>query len=140
MMQYEENVERYTVAQDNAELQVESPVTACSAERKNRSLRKKAILILALKSSYYLDDQLISKVSDETGMSKNNLYLLRDSLNATLVNKIGRRNACIRCRDNAYYYHRKYMIESYRLNHQTTWAELIAGKYKKQTKTWHLRW
>lgn len=100
------------------------------------SLRKNAILILALKSSYYLDEPLLEKVSSATGYSVESLKLVRDELNKTLKNKINRRNACITCRNNSYYFHRKYLLESYRLNHDSSWAEFINTKYEKQTKTW----
>ena len=100
------------------------------------TLRRTAVLILALKSSYFLDDSMLLKVSRYTGYSVNRLHKMCDRVNATLGKKIEHRNECIRCRDNAYYFHRKYMMESHNLNSRTTWAQFIAGKYEKQTKIW----
>lgn len=99
-------------------------------------LRKKAMLILALKSSFYLDDSLVHKVSGATSCDEEELIAMRDRILKTLRSKISRRNACLRCRDNAFYFHRKYLLECNSLDSGTVWSEYIHQKYAKQTKTW----
>lgn len=105
---------------------------------KNRvaNMRRIIILVLTLKSIFYVDDALLHKVSVATGYSMTTLLKMKNTINETLTNKIERRDACLRCRDNAYFFHRKYLAESTKLNKQTTWAKLILEKYKKQTETW----
>lgn len=100
----------------------------------NRS--KTFILILALKASYSLDPELIKKVSEATGVSEEEIVRMSNEIKKTLANKIERREACLRCRDNAYYYHRRYQTESLHLLDGTNWAEIVNSKYRKQTKTW----
>lgn len=105
---------------------------------KNRKFddQKAFILILALKASYSMNEELIKKVSQKTGISEEELTDYINQINETLENKINRREACLRCRDNAYYFHRKYQNEATHLLDGTNWADTINQKYKKQTKTW----
>lgn len=99
--------------------------------------RKKAyILILALKASYSLDQTIIKKVSETTGISEEEISEMASQIKKTLANKIERREACRRCRDNAYYFHRRYQTEALHLLDGTNWAEIINTKFRKQTKTW----
>ncbi len=102
----------------------------------NLDRSKSFILILALKASYSLDPQLIKKVSEATGVTEEEINRMAQEIKKTLANKIERREACLRCRDNAYYYHRRYQTEALHLLDGTNWAEVINSKYRKQTKTW----
>jgi len=89
-----------------------------------------------LKSSYYLDEETITKVCSFTGVSKKEILSMQSRLNRTLGTKIKRRDSCIRCRNNAFYFHRKYSIELRNICPNSTWATLIQNKYSKQTQTW----
>lgn len=108
-----------------------------SKTKKRKYDDKKAyILILALKASYSMNEDLIKKVACTTGVSEELLSEYIKQTKATLSNKINRREACLRCRDNAYYFHRKYQNEATHLLDGTNWADTINQKYRKQTKTW----
>lgn len=100
------------------------------------NLQKEIVLILALKSCYYLDDEMINKVSAYTGIEKGKLISMQKSLNADLTTKIKRRASCIKCRNNSFYFHRKYSQELQYLSPHTSWCRLIQDKYDKHTKTW----
>jgi hypothetical protein len=99
-------------------------------------LRKSAALILLLKSSYYMNDDIISKVSNLSGVPVPKLTSMCSNIKRSLTHKIERRDSCIRCRDNAFFFHKKYMLEYSRIDRQTTWSRFILRKYNKQTATW----
>lgn len=105
---------------------------------KNRldNLRRVIILVLTLKSSFYVDEPLLRKVSRVTGYPMSSLEKMKNSINQTLVRKIERRNACRNCRDNAFFFHRKYLAEARQLDKKTSWSKLIVEKYNKQTNVW----
>lgn len=102
-------------------------------------LRKNACLVLALKSSYYLDGEMIKKVSCLTDTPENELCTMVEKVNDSLKSKIARRQTCIKCRDNAYFYRKKYLLESERASRNTLLAETINRKLKKHTHIWQNR-
>lgn len=69
---------------------------------------EKAVLSLALKSSYYLTDDHIKKISAITGLSIEYLTKLFDYFNKDLERKAEKRKKLEGYRNKAYYYHRKY--------------------------------
>lgn len=105
--------------------------------RRINNLRKDASLILTLKSSFYINEDIVEKVSYVSGVPAEKINDMCDKVKSSLKNKIDRRSACVRCRDNAFFFHRKYMLEYRRIDRQTIWSEIIHSKYKKQTKTWN---
>lgn len=104
--------------------------------KQQHTLRQHIALVVSLKLSYYLEEFHIAKLSELTGIGRDELETLRRQVIKTLDRKIKRRAACIRCRDNAYFFHRKYLLEQSRLNQNSSWAFIIAGKYRKQTLSW----
>ncbi|MDY4902149.1 MAG: hypothetical protein SO116_04670 [Treponema sp.] len=103
--------------------------------RKSRFV-KDMILVLALKSAYYITDSMIEKVSQTVGIEKEKLSDLCNKARENLCGKLERREVYMRKRDNAFFFHRKYMIESKDLSKNSVWCEHIAERYKKQTKIW----
>ena len=104
-------------------------------KRKNASDAKTA-LILALKSSYYIPASSIDAVSSYCKLQSAELQRLIAELNSLLYSRIERRNAIIRRRDNAYYFHRKYYMQLKMCDKEKTDTERLLKKYRKQTESW----
>ncbi len=107
-----------------------------SAANKKELQKKEICLYLALKSSYFMDEDLIEKVSKFVELPSSELRKMLDQMNAQLGRKINRREICIRKRDSAFFYHRKYMLEMLHLNSDTSLSEKIKKSFAKQTKCW----
>ncbi|MBQ7159690.1 MAG: hypothetical protein IJS09_09785 [Treponema sp.] len=104
--------------------------------KKEREMAEKATLILALKSCYDIDEKLIDSVSRFTHIKKERLFEKIDKMKEKSEHKISRRNAIIRSRDNAFYFHRKYLIELSKLKQGTSTFERVQKKYQQQTNRW----
>ena len=102
---------------------------------KNASDAKTA-LILALKSSYYIPASSVDEVSSYCKLQSAELQRLIAELNSLLYSRIERRNAIIRRRDNAYYFHRKYYMQLKMCDKEKTDTERLLKKYRKQTESW----
>ena len=83
-----------------------------------------------------MDEDLIEKVSKFVELPSSELRKMLDQMNAQLGRKINRREICIRKRDSAFFYHRKYMLEMLHLNSDTSLSEKIKKSFAKQTKCW----
>ena len=105
-------------------------------KRKEREMTEKAALILALKSCYDIDEKLVESVSKFSHINKSTLFEKIEKMKEKSEHKIRRRNAIIRSRDNAFYYHRKYRIELSKLKEGTSSFERVQKKYQQQTERW----
>jgi len=105
-------------------------------KRKERQIAEKAALILALKSCYDIDEQLIESVSRFTGIRKEKIFEKIEKMKEKSEHKLSRRDEAIRRRDNAFYYHRKYCIELNKLRKGTSSFESVEKKYRLQTERW----
>lgn len=70
--------------------------------------KDKSILILAMKSSFYLTDQQINKICDYYNLNKKEFYKTIDYYRLSLMNKSIRKQTLLTRRNNAYYNHKKY--------------------------------
>ena len=102
-------------------------------------LRKAACLILALKSSYYLDYDIIKKVSKMTGIAEKKLASMVEEVNEGMRHKIIKHERCVRSRDTAFFFHRKYRRECSKLDSGSPLSRKTAQKYEKQTALWESR-
>ena len=102
-------------------------------------LKKEAVLILALKISYYITEEMIQKVLEVTGMEEKEFKMLQEKALHSIKNKIKLRTGCINCRNNAFYFHRKYEAEKKILDSDTVWHNTISQKYTIQTENWQER-
>jgi len=69
---------------------------------------EKTILSLAIKSSFYLDDEMVSKICSVIGVDKYHFTRLIEYYKMELVRKIEKRNRLEGYRNKAYYCHKKY--------------------------------
>ena len=105
-------------------------------KKKEREMAEKAALILALKSCYDIDEALLESVSKFTRIKKEKLFEQIEKMKKKSEHKISRRDEIIRSRDNAFYFHRKYLIELSRLKEGTSSFERVQKKYRQQTDRW----
>lgn len=103
---------------------------------KTMELRKNCILVLALKSCYYIDEDMMRKVSIITGTPYEVLNAMICKAIESLGSKIKRRNACARSRDNAYFFKKRYSFEMQRIDPDSSWAQVVNSKLIQHSQTW----
>lgn len=104
--------------------------------RKLYTLRREACVILAIKSCYHISDDLIEKVSLVSGYSFEELKKMIETASRSLKNKIRIHEQCLKRRDNAYYFHRRFQIQKETFDVNSAIADTISRKYKRQTESW----
>lgn len=113
----------------------------------NRTVKENAImktaLVLALKSSYFMSDNHISRVSDYCGVDKKSLENLLSKVKKTMSGRVNTFEKLQMQRDNSYYYHRKYaaMIDAMTKDagNDGKRLERLEKQYEKQTASWKSR-
>lgn len=99
-------------------------------------IRAFTVLALTLKACRDVDDKLISKISDYTGMKKDALQkLVQEMKNVALENEDARQKLIER-RDNAFYFRRKYGMEMNEDGISKFSYENLKERYEHQTKNW----
>ena len=106
------------------------------AEARKELQQKQACLCLALKCCYFMDEKLVEKVSAATEVPKADLQQMLVTLESQMSRKIKRRERCIRRRDTAFFYHRKYMLELPHLDEGTALEEKVRTQLGIQTECW----
>lgn len=101
-----------------------------------QSVRTTALLVLALKSAAWITEDLIEKVCAETGCEENKFRDMLEYVLSTLEKRRRRREACIRSRDNAYFFRRKYMLSLLKLKDGSCMEEKVKSQFKRQDETW----
>lgn len=106
-------------------------------EQKNvHELRKMACLILFLKSCFFTDDKTLKKVSLLTGIDEEELFAMVEKLKKCLTKKIGRKEVCLKARDNAFFFHRRYRVERDNLDKNDNMYSKVRRCYEIQTEKW----
>lgn len=106
------------------------------ATPKKRSIAETTALVLTLKNCHNVDETILKNVSRFLHIDADELESLVHTLRKQSEHKIEKRARVIRRRDNAFYYHRKYMSELTRLQEGTASFEKVQEKYLKQTESW----
>lgn len=108
----------------------------CTYTKCKKRIIEKTILILTLKSCYYLSDKYIPLLSELCGCSKKMLQDTVFKIRKDLESKASVRQEFQHKRDYAYYMHRKYMAElKNRLTKDDTYKDLFS-RYEKHTRNW----
>ncbi|MCR5763448.1 MAG: hypothetical protein K6G00_08725 [Treponema sp.] len=103
------------------------------------NLRKAACLILTLKACCFVDSDIIRKVSFITKLTENDITELLEQVKEKVGEKIKKRECCIKSRDSAFFFHRRYLLEFQKLQDDNFFSEKLRKKYEKQTKIWENR-
>lgn len=99
----------------------------------------KTALILALKSSFYIPSDTIDHISSLCGIDSEEMHSLVDRLNIGLDHRAFMRKKLISKRDDAYYFHRRYLLQMKYGNVDHTDMKAVYRKYVRQTKIWKNR-
>lgn len=101
----------------------------------------KKILVLAMKSSYYLSDTQISKISSMYNLKKDDFYKAIQYFKDTLIDKSEKRAKAEERRNFAYYHHKKYNMQIENLsksdnNNVRILQQELSFKQNKHKKNW----
>lgn len=99
---------------------------------------ERIILILALKSSYYITDEQITRISEICRINENHLRDAIHLLNQDLIEKAERHISLVNRRNRAYYLKKKYenelsQIELNNINNLSYSKDKITKKYENQS-------
>ena len=112
------------------------------SQRKNTSLKKThrtaelTTLILMLKACTDVDDETISAVSDFTRIDESLLHEEVQNLKETMSRRTENHQKLIQRRNNAFFFHRKYMQEMISQDSNKEKRETLQKKYNGQTRRW----
>lgn len=100
------------------------------------NLRRRAILVLTLKSCFFITEEHIRKASILTNIPYENLeYLCRQAMDS-MSKRMARREKVISCRNNAFFYHKRYELELSRYHKNSHWYDSIKTRDDKKTDIW----
>lgn len=102
---------------------------------RNNEIFKLSIKILAVKSSYFMNEELIEKVALLTESEKSKVAYWIECAKNEMSAKINRMKLLKAKRDNAYFYRNRYLLQQNRLN-QESWIFLVNKKVKIQSRKW----
>ena len=105
-------------------------------EKHFQDIRKKIILIYALKSYSFLDENVIQRVVQETGIEEKKFRSMCEELETCLYAKERRRNACKRSRDNAYYYRNLFLSQLELTGSDSDLGQKLLSKFQHQDEVW----
>lgn len=106
------------------------------SRQKKRQMAENTALVLTLKTCHEVDEKIVQNVSRFLHIAPETLTNLVNKLKKQSDYKVVQREHVIRRRDNAFYYHRKYLVELHRLQEGTVNFESVMRKYQKQTENW----
>ncbi len=120
------------------------PVEELQKALKELSLRHqdKKVIILALKSSYYLTDEQIERICSIYGIKPEYFYNMVQHCKESLSNKNQRREKALERRNFAYYHHKRYnrIIQNIKDNDVPDYNNLMKDEYKYKEKKHHHNW
>lgn len=94
------------------------------------------ILALTLKACNDVDDKLISKISNFTGMKEDALHKLVQEMKSVASKNKKSMEKIIKRRNNAFYFRRKYGLEMQNSLPSSESYEELQKRYNSQTKNW----
>ena len=97
---------------------------------------RKAALVLALKSCYYINDNDIDRICCLCGCNKGNLTNTIQTLKSSLTNKAERVRKYKERRDISFFFHRRYSSQLKNLPFNSYRYEQLSRKYERQSKLW----
>lgn len=101
----------------------------------------KRILVLALKSSFYITDTQIQKVCKIYNLRADDFYKTIQYFKDSLVDKVDKRQKELERRNTAYYHHRKYLNQISKLEEDNDYHDdllflKLINKEQKHSKNW----
>ena len=114
----------------------EKTVSEDCNEDKKLILKKEFCLILTIKTSYYVTDELLEKVSIFTDVPLDTLKKMVEQGRMELETRIRGREICLQRRDKAWYLRRKYLKNRAYAERNSLFSETINRKLRKKTIIW----
>ncbi len=92
------------------------------------------LLVLAIKSAAFIDDEMTEKVAELTGLGKARLTEMLDFARKTIAHKEENVNVLKERREGYWYDHCRYRLERKKLHEGTSLCEAVGRKYESYTK------
>ena len=108
-------------------------------EQRNKRIAEITALILLMKACKDIDDETIESVCKFTGIDKSLVYIKIQELKESMSRKDEISEKLIQRRNNAYFYHRKYMQKMTASICPEARIEKLKKCYENQTKKWGLQ-
>ncbi|MBE6350954.1 MAG: hypothetical protein E7062_09455 [Spirochaetaceae bacterium] len=136
---YQESIQRNLQQKDEFFSTNETPLEKLKTT--SPLLAKKIVLVLILKSSYYITDTQINKLCENFELDKEDILNKVQKLKNSLGDKIDRKHSYEERRNNAYYRRKKYATKIENLKEKNDEISLIKKdaferKFEKTTKCW----
>lgn len=109
-----------------------------SAEKRCQRVAELTALVLMMKACKDIDDDTINSVSKFTGVDKALLLEKVQELKESMQKKEEHSQELISKRNNAFYFHRKYMQEMLSPSSDGSRLETLRSRYEKQTRKWKI--
>lgn len=105
------------------------------------SMAERILLVLALKSAYYITDKQINTISQICSINSEQLFEIIQKLRQDLVTREIHKAQLELRRNKAYYHHKKYKNRlEWEINNKDDVSDIeksiLISKYKKQTENW----
>lgn len=100
-----------------------------------RRIAEMAALVLTMKAYIDVDDEIVKKVSEFTGIEEEFIYEKIQELKEKNKPREEKRELLVKRRDNSFYYKRRYQIEMARLDENSKMQSELQEKYEYQEKS-----
>lgn len=107
-----------------------------ACQNRIENMRRESVLILALKSCTDMTEEILERTSILTGIDRDRLTDMIEKARETLSTKYERNCIYRRIRDNAFFYHRRFLIESLCIKSEYASSRTMKIKYDRQTAAW----
>lgn len=107
-----------------------------NVQKRDKRVADLTALVLMMKACTDVDDDTISAVSDFTKINKTLLYDKIQELKQTMDRRDRNHQKLIQRRNNAFFFHRKYMQEMISPDSTEKKVKILKEKYDGQTKKW----
>ena len=108
----------------------------CTNDKKNKRVAELTTLVLMMKACRDVDDETVSAVSDFTQLDKELLHDKILELKEKMWTKEKNHLKIVRKRNNAFFFHRKYMQEMISRSENDIDFENVKKRFMLQTKKW----
>lgn len=142
----EEESEKYniTVAEDKSKKLISQSKSfsdiikkiSKTADEKKRKLAELTSLVLTMKACNEIDDKIIDRVCEFTGINRELLLQAIQSLKEVSSKKSENYKLLVKRRNNAYFFHRKYLHEMLTSETADAKYEETRRRYRNQTEKW----
>lgn len=107
----------------------------------SKDMTDKKILVLAMKSSYYLSDSMIKKISHIYNINEDDMYKTIQFCKESIAKRSQKHQKAIEHRNYAYYHHKKYKheLENVKTDSEKSGTVFqLEKKYFKHSQNWKL--